>query len=50
MNYTKLYKKYFDQLIDCRNKKIPSIMYPPNYQGDKINFNSIYGSSSSNTL
>ena len=37
MNYTKVYKEYFDKLIDCRNKKIPSIMYPPNYQGDKIN-------------
>ena len=36
MNYTKLYKKYFDQLIDCRNKKIPSILYPPDYQGDEI--------------
>ncbi len=36
MNYSKIYKEYFDKLIDCRNKKIPSILYPPDYQGEEI--------------
>jgi len=36
MNYSKIYKEYFDKLIDCRNKKIPSILYPPDYKGEDL--------------
>ena len=36
MEYNKLYESYLEYLIDSYQTPITSIMYPPDYQGDKI--------------
>lgn len=34
MNYNQVYKQYFEKLLTCRDSNQPSIMFPPNFNGD----------------
>ena len=36
MEYTQVYQDYLDTLISCRNNNTPSVMYPPNFNGDLV--------------